>query len=102
MGEVRVTQEDREAADQLFDLIASGKWMHFGFAEFLAAHRELGFREAREASAKLCEEGYRCRTCDAIFTADIGHPEPACSYPNWDALTPEQAAAAIRALGPTD
>lgn len=52
--------------------------------------------ETQELCAALVEDGFRCRTCDAIFVGSKGHPIPECERPNWDNLSPAQIAAAIR------
>lgn len=60
------------------------------------------FKREREEAAALCEDGFRCRTCNAIFNGEQGHPYPECDRPNWDRLTPDQAGAAIRSLSTKD
>lgn len=57
-----------------------------------------------ERCAQFVTDGYRCRSCNAVFVeqpSDLiggGHPDNGCTYPNWDKLTEEQQVAAIRAL----
>lgn len=65
----------------------------------LAAHRIQARKEAIEEAARYTEDGFRCRSCRATFIGEMGHPDNGCERPNWDYLPPEQAAAAIRALG---
>lgn len=94
---MRVFEDQRIALDQRV-----WRAMKEAFARHRLSHRDIPPGHvivpvsALERSAKFATDGYRCRTCDAVFLVEEGHPEPECSYPNWDALSDEQKADAIR------
>jgi hypothetical protein len=70
---------------------------------FITTPPARSYADGVEDAAQIVEHGYRCRTCDTVFIdtpSDIrgGHPDNGCAFPNWDRLTEESQAAAIRLL----
>lgn len=68
--------------------------------EWLLTHRRQAEEAMRERAAMIVEQGFRCRTCKAVFIDEPsgGHPDNGCSYPNWDKLEEESQATAIRSM----